>query len=385
MKLSDWQQAPVAIGPEVMHMAAPATPGVAIELDDVRKSWAGNNVIKGISLQIRQGSLTALLGPSGCGKSTLLRMIAGLEHPDSGRIRINGRDVTHEEPAKRRLSMVFQSYALFPHLTVRDNILFGLQVRGLASQDQRKRLEDALRLTNLEGLDDRKPGQLSGGQRQRVALARSIVSGHDICLMDEPLSNLDAKLRHSVRHEIRELQQRLNLTVVYVTHDQTEAMGMADHVVLLREGTVAQQGTARELYENPNGVFSAEFIGSPPMMLIHSDVVPEALWPNRTSFDRPFTLSIGVRSENLRLQEYHATAVAALVEHQEFQGAESYVYVRLRNEQKLIVRTVAGMHLQVGQRYGLTWDPRDAHYFNARTGERVYEINPQDRRFPVLS
>lgn len=385
MKLSDWQQAPVAIGPEVMHMAAPATPGVAIELDDVRKSWAGNNVIKGISLQIRQGSLTALLGPSGCGKSTLLRMIAGLEHPDSGRIRINGRDVTHAEPAKRRLSMVFQSYALFPHLTVRDNILFGLQVRGLASQDQRKRLEDALRLTNLEGLDDRKPGQLSGGQRQRVALARSIVSGHDICLMDEPLSNLDAKLRHSVRHEIRELQQRLNLTVVYVTHDQTEAMGMADHVVLLREGTVAQQGTARELYENPNGVFSAEFIGSPPMMLIHSDVVPEALWPNRTSFDRPFTLSIGVRSENLRLQEYHATAVAALVEHQEFQGAESYVYVRLRNEQKLIVRTVAGMHLQVGQRYGLTWDPRDAHYFNARTGERVYEINPQDRRFPVLS
>lgn len=385
MKLSDWQQVPVAIGPEVMHMAAPATPGVAIELDDVRKSWAGNNVIKGISLQIRQGSLTALLGPSGCGKSTLLRMIAGLEHPDSGRIRINGRDVTHEEPAKRRLSMVFQSYALFPHLTVRDNILFGLQVRGLASQDQRKRLEDALRLTNLEGLDDRKPGQLSGGQRQRVALARSIVSGHDICLMDEPLSNLDAKLRHSVRHEIRELQQRLNLTVVYVTHDQTEAMGMADHVVLLREGTVAQQGTARELYENPNGVFSAEFIGSPPMMLIHSDVVPEALWPNRTSFDRPFTLSIGVRSENLRLQEYHATAVAALVEHQEFQGAESYVYVRLRNEQKLIVRTVAGMHLQVGQRYGLTWDPRDAHYFNARTGERVYEINPQDRRFPVLS
>lgn len=347
---------------------------VAIELDGLCKSWGSHHVIKDISLQIRKGWFTALLGPSGCGKSTLLRMIAGLEQPDIGRIIINGDDVTGQEPARRQLSMVFQSYALFPHLTVQDNITFGLQVRRRPKEEQRQKLAEALRLTNLEGLQDRKPGQLSGGQRQRVALARSIVSGHSICLMDEPLSNLDAKLRHSVRHEIRDLQQRLGLTVVYVTHDQTEAMGMADHVVLLSEGTVAQQGSARDLYENPNGVFSAEFIGSPPMMLIHSDVVPEHLWPNRTSFNQPHTLSIGVRSENLRLHDASDNAVSALVEHQEFQGAESYVYVRLRNKQKLIVRTAADRQYDAGQTYGLTWVPQHAHYFNVHTGARVDEI-----------
>lgn len=356
--------------------------GIAIELNQLRKSFGNHDVIKDICLQIRKGGFTALLGPSGCGKSTLLRMIAGLERPDSGRIMINGHDVTALEPAKRQLSMVFQSYALFPHLTVGDNILFGLKVRRRPRDEQRKKLADALRLTNLEGLADRKPGQLSGGQRQRVALARSIVSGHSICLMDEPLSNLDAKLRHSVRHEIRDLQQRLGLTVVYVTHDQTEAMGMADHVVLLSAGSVAQQGSARELYDNPNGVFSAQFIGSPPMMLIHSDVVPEPLWPNRTSFNQPHTLSVGVRSENLRLHEPHGAAVLVLVEHQEFQGAESYVYVRLRNEQKLIVRASAALQVRLGQHYGLTWAPRHAHYFNARTGARVQEIDNSCLTYP---
>lgn len=375
MNLSD-ARADVFSGAAVAQTGRHVRPPVetAIELDSLGKSWGSHRVINDISLDIRKGGFTALLGPSGCGKSTLLRMIAGLEKPDAGRILINGRDVTDAEPAQRQLSMVFQSYALFPHLTVADNITFGLQVRRRSREEQRDRLNEALRLTNLDGLQDRKPGQLSGGQRQRVALARSIVSGHSICLMDEPLSNLDAKLRHSVRHEIRELQQRLGLTVVYVTHDQTEAMGMADHVVLLRAGEVAQQGSARELYENPNGVFSAEFIGSPPMMLIHSDVVPEPLWPNRTSFDQPHTVSIGVRSENLQLHEDHRDAVSALVEHQEFQGAESYVYVRLRNQQKLIVRTSAALRFQGGRTYGLTWSPRHAHYFNARTGSRVHEI-----------
>ncbi|MCQ9616707.1 ABC transporter ATP-binding protein [Paenalcaligenes niemegkensis] len=346
---------------------------VAIELRDLRKSWGDQQVIKDISLSIQKGRFTALLGPSGCGKSTLLRMIAGLERPDSGQVFINGQDVSSAEPAKRQLSMVFQSYALFPHLSVRDNILFGLQVRRRPKAEQKSKLAEALRLTNLETLADRKPGQLSGGQRQRVALARSIVSGHDICLMDEPLSNLDAKLRHSVRHEIRDLQQRLGLTVVYVTHDQTEAMGMADHVVLLREGTVAQQGTAQDLYEQPSCIFSAEFIGSPPMMLIHSDVVPKALWLDRTAFDQPHTVSIGIRPENLRLQGDSGNAVSVVVEHQEFQGAESYVYVRLRNQQKLIVRTVAAHNFIAGQRYGLTWAPEHAYNFDLRTGARLRE------------
>lgn len=383
MNLSDGYADPVS-GVDAARNGSPVLPPgeTAIELDGLNKSWGSHRVIKDISLTIRKGWFTALLGPSGCGKSTLLRTIAGLEKPDAGRILINGRDVTDAEPAQRQLSMVFQSYALFPHLTVAQNITFGLQVRRRPRDEQRDRMAEALRLTNLEGLQDRKPGQLSGGQRQRVALARSIVSGHSICLMDEPLSNLDAKLRHSVRHEIRDLQQRLGLTVVYVTHDQTEAMGMADHVVLLNGGEVAQQGSARELYENPNGVFSAEFIGSPPMMMIHSDVVPEPLWPTRTSFNQPHTLSIGVRSENLRLHEDRRDAVSALIEHQEFQGAESYVYVRLRNQQKLIVRTSAALQFQVGHTYGLSWAPEHAHYFNVRNGSRVYEINKPS---PLLS
>ena len=343
---------------------------IAIELRHLQKSWGEQHVIKDVSLRIKKGQFTALLGPSGCGKSTLLRMIAGLEKPDAGQVLINGTDATALEPAKRQLSMVFQSYALFPHLSVRDTILCGLQVRRRPTTEQKAQLAEALRLTNLEALCDRKPGNCQG-QRQRVALARSIVSGHDICLMDEPLSNLDAKLRHSVRHEIRDLQQRLGLTVVYVTHDQTEAMGMADQVVLLREGEIAQQGSARELYEQPNGVFSAEFIGSPPMMLIHSDVVPSGLWRTRKGFNQPHSVSIGVRSENLRLGPEQDDAIPALIEHQEFQGAESYVYVRLRNQQKLIVRASAADQYTVGQHYGMGWASEHAYYFDTHTGGRL--------------
>src|SRR5690554_907130 len=303
MNQSTWQESRALTAP-VTGWTSAADADVAIELDNVRKSWGDHNVIKGISLQIRKGWFTALLGPSGCGKSTLLRMIAGLELPDAGRVLINGRNVTNLEPSQRQLSMVFQSYALFPHLSVRDNILFGVQVRGLRQDEQRRRLDEALRLTNLEGLGERKPGQLSGGQRQRVALARSIVSGHEICLMDEPLSNLDAKLRHSVRHEIRALQQRLEMTVVYVTHDQTEALGMADHVVLLNAGRIAQQGSAQQLYEQPENTFAAGFIGSPPMMLIDSQLLPAAHWMLMQSSALPHCV-IGVRPEHLRLIPVH--------------------------------------------------------------------------------
>lgn len=343
----------------------------AIELQGISKSWGEQTVLKPMDLSIAEGKFTALLGPSGCGKSTLLRIIAGLEVPDQGRLLIHGQDATEQEPAQRGLSMVFQSYALFPHLSVADNILFGLKVRRASAQEQQQRLAEALALTNLQGLEARKPGQLSGGQRQRVALARSIVSGHRICLMDEPLSNLDAKLRHTVRHEIRALQQRLGLTVVYVTHDQTEALGMADHVVLLNAGRIEQQGTAQELYGEPNSVFTAGFIGSPPMMMIHSDLVPLSLWPSRQCFDRPHEILIGIRPENLRLQEAGEKRVSATVVHHEYQGADAYVYVRLKNKQTLIVRAPHHVCIQAGATYGLAWDPAHAFYFNQDSGVRL--------------
>ncbi|EJC61929.1 ABC transporter ATP-binding protein [Alcaligenes ammonioxydans] len=343
----------------------------AIELQGIVKSWGEQAVLKQMDLTIQEGKFTALLGPSGCGKSTLLRIIAGLEAPDQGRLLINGHDATHMEPAKRGLSMVFQSYALFPHLNVADNILFGLQVRRADRRQQQERLREALALTNLEGLQERRPGQLSGGQRQRVALARSIVSGHRICLMDEPLSNLDAKLRHTVRHEIRSLQQRLGLTVVYVTHDQTEAMGMADHVVLLNAGRIEQQGRAQDLYGQPMSVFTASFIGSPPMMMIHSDQVPLGLWPSRRQYDQPHRVLVGVRPENLNLHEAGEQFVAATVVHQEFQGADAYVYVRLDDGHTLIVRAPHSHRFEAGTRCGLSWHPADAFYFNQDSGARL--------------
>jgi sn-glycerol 3-phosphate transport system ATP-binding protein len=208
-----------------------------------------------------------------------LRLIAGLELPNAGTLTIGGRDVTHLPPSRRGLSMVFQSYALFPHLDVAENIVFGLRVRRVPAAQRRERLAEALRLTGLEGLEARKPAQLSGGQRQRVALARAIVAGHPLCLMDEPLSNLDAKLRHSVRQDIRALQRDLKMTVVYVTHDQTEAMGMADRIVLLNKGRVEQVGTPAELYQRPVTSFAATFVGSPPMSLLAMAEVPDSLKP----------------------------------------------------------------------------------------------------------
>ena len=220
-----------------------------VRVDQVTRRFDGGGGVDALSIDIAEGSFTVLLGPSGCGKSTTLRLIAGLEMVDRGRVEIGGRDMTHAGPAERGLSMVFQSYALFPHLDVAGNVTFGLQVRGVPRNERDRRLADALSLTGLEGLADRKPAQLSGGQRQRVALARAIVANHPLCLMDEPLSNLDAKLRHQVRQEIRALQRRLGMTVIYVTHDQTEAMSMADQVVLMRDGRIEHMGPPAELYQ----------------------------------------------------------------------------------------------------------------------------------------
>ncbi|MFQ6707484.1 ABC transporter ATP-binding protein, partial [Bordetella pertussis] len=240
-------------------------------LDDLTKQYGEAAAISGVSFTAPAGSFTVLLGPSGCGKSTTLRMIAGLDTPTSGRIRIGDRDVTDLPPAKRRISMVFQSYALFPHLSVRENILFGLKVRKEPARDYERRLARVAGLLGLQALLDRKPAQLSGGQQQRVALGRAVISEAPVCLMDEPLSNLDAQLRHDMRREIRALQQELGITMVYVTHDQTEAMSMADQVVLMRGGRIEQLDTPDGLYARPATEFAARFIGTPPMNLIALD------------------------------------------------------------------------------------------------------------------
>lgn len=239
-----------------------------IEIRGLVKQWGLVVAVDQVSFAVPEGSLTVLLGPSGCGKSTILRLIAGLETVSAGSIAIGGNEVTHMDPAQRGVSMVFQSYALFPHLDVRENILFGLKVRGISPADRRSRLDEAAHMVGLEELLDRKPAQLSGGQRQRVALARSIVSRRRVCLMDEPLSNLDAKLRTQMRLEIKQLHKRIKATIIYVTHDQVEAMTLGDRIVVLRDGFIEQVGSPLDLFHYPENTFVAGFIGSPPMNLV---------------------------------------------------------------------------------------------------------------------
>src|ERR1700710_1849183 len=323
----------------------------AIELDRVVKSWGSARAVDGVSLTAEEGSLLVLLGPSGCGKSTTLRLIAGLEQPDSGTIMIGGSDVTHLTPAQRGIAMVFQSYALFPHLSVAENIIFGLRVRRTSRAERDSRLKRVADIVGLSQLLDRKPAQLSGGQRQRVALGRAIIAESRLCLMDEPLSNLDAKLRHEMRTEIRALQQRLGMTMVYVTHDQTEAMTMADRVVLMRDGHVEQNGPPEELYSRPATSFTARFIGTPPMSLI-------ARGEKR----------IGIRPEHIRIvsQDGHPARVKS-VEHL---GADSIVLCEI-DGQRILVREDGFSKACPGDGIRLAWTASDEHQFNQTTGDRL--------------
>jgi sn-glycerol 3-phosphate transport system ATP-binding protein len=319
----------------------------AIELENVAKHWGESRALDGITFNADAGSFVVLLGPSGCGKSTTLRLIAGLDTPTSGTIRIAGRDVTHLPPAKRGLSMVFQSYALFPHLTVAENIVFGLRVRKV--RDREARLARVASLLGLEKLLERKPSQLSGGQQQRVALGRAIIAETAVCLMDEPLSNLDAQLRSEMRREIRSLQRRLGITMVYVTHDQTEAMTMADRVVLLRAGRIEQVGSPDELYARPATAFTASFIGAPPMNLM--------------KLDGAIT---GVRPEDMRIG---ADGMEARVQSVEYLGADSLVAARA-GEQPLLVRVPGHARFAEGDTIRIGWDPDQEHHFDEPTGRR---------------
>ena len=345
----------------------------AIELKGITKRWGENVGVSDVSFLVEEGTFAILLGPSGCGKSTTLRMIAGLEEVSGGQLLIGGKDMTNSPPAQRNLSMVFQSYALFPHLNVEENILFGLKVRKIPTDEQAKRLARVSEIVGLSGLLDRKPSQLSGGQRQRVALARAIVAENPICMMDEPLSNLDAKLRQEMRIEIRGLQQRLKMTVVYVTHDQAEAMSMGDKVILLRDGKIEQEGTPDALYNKPATAFAASFIGTPPMNLMK--VTPSA---------RGYTvdgasdvavlqagdggaLTFGVRPEHMRITD--SGGVMGELMSSDYLGAETIVNARI-GTQSVLVQVPGHVKVPKPETVRLAWSAEDVHVFDAESGKR---------------
>jgi len=253
-----------------------STPG-SVRFDSVVKKFGNVTALKDLNLTIDPGKLVTLLGPSGCGKTTTLRLIAGLEMATSGAIHIGGEDVTHLTATYRKVSMVFQSYALFPHMTVRQNVAYGLTVKSMPKAEAAQKADHGLELVGLSGFGDRLPSELSGGQQQRVAVARAIVLEPEVLLLDEPLSNLDAKLRRHVREEIRQIQQRLGLTAVYVTHDQEEAMAVSDRIIVMKNAEIAQEGTPRDLYEAPQSAFIADFIGDANLAECHIDSISAGL------------------------------------------------------------------------------------------------------------
>ena len=334
----------------------------SIQLIDVSKSWGEARALESISLNIEHGSFCVLLGPSGCGKSTTLRIIAGLETASTGQVLVDGQDVTHKPPAERGIAMVFQNYALFPHLSVADNITFGLSVRKLDKAESARRLESTAQLLGLDQLLARRPSQLSGGQQQRVALGRALVAQAKVCLMDEPLSNLDAQLRQEMRHELRELQQRLGLTVVYVTHDQSEAMSMADQVVLLNKGRIEQAAPPRAMYSTPATTFAARFIGTPAMNLLRLE--GGCIAGSRVAVGRQAAM-LGVRPEAVSLQG----DVPASVQSLEYLGADLVLRCSVGSEQ-ITVRADGKSQVTAGSQIGLRWPVQDAHYFD-NAGRRV--------------
>ena len=346
----------------------------AISVQHLSRWWGATRAVDDISFEAAAGKMLVLLGPSGCGKSTTLRLIAGLEAATSGRILIGGVDVTRLPPAERRLSMVFQSYALFPHLSVAENIVFGLRVRNVPRLERAARLGRTAELLGLGALLDRKPSQLSGGQQQRVALGRAIIAETAVCLMDEPLSNLDAQLRHDMRREIRGIQQKLGITMVYVTHDQTEAMSMADQVILLRDGRVEQDAPPAELYARPASVFAARFIGTPPMNILSLADSPGAAVIAGTAGPvvlpgRGAGLSLGVRPEDIRLGP--AGGLGATVTAVEYLGADSILSCAA-GTQSLAVRVPGRVDLSPGATVHLYWSKDAVHIFDPeRGGERA--------------
>jgi multiple sugar transport system ATP-binding protein len=333
----------------------------SVSFREVTKRFGNAVAVDRLSLEVADGEFLVLVGPSGCGKSTALRMLAGLEEITDGRILIGERIVNNVAPAARNVAMVFQSYALYPHMTVYDNMAFALRNQGMQRAEVDRRVQEAGRILDLEPMLRRKPKQLSGGQRQRVALGRAIVREPAVFLMDEPLSNLDAALRVATRAEILKLQQRLRTTTVYVTHDQVEAMTMGDRIAVLRQGILQQVGTPEELYERPTNVFVAGFIGSPAMNL-----VPAALVNGPGGSDR----IVGFRPEHVRLRNGGGLSFPARVDVVEYLVDEQLVHV-MRKDTPLLAKLPTAEHLEPGQELELTVASDKLHVFDADTEQRV--------------
>ena len=335
-----------------------------MRLRQVRKSFGPLEVIHGVDLSVGEGEFVVFVGPSGCGKSTLLRMIAGLEEVTDGEIEIGGRDVTDLDPSDRGIAMVFQSYALYPHMSVRENLGFGLSMANVPKAEIAAQVDAAAKILKIEPLLERRPGQLSGGQRQRVAIGRAIVRKPQVFLFDEPLSNLDAELRVSMRIEIARLHRELGNTMVYVTHDQTEAMTLADKIVVLRDGVIEQVGTPRQVYEDPDNTFVAGFIGSPRMNLLGAEWLGDGKVKSAgTIFTLPVggaglapgaPLQLGIRPEHLVVGAAGDEAIEARVDFTEYLGGTRFIYCQTGSGQSLVVEQRDGPDVVGGETIHLT-------------------------------
>lgn len=353
-----------------------------LKLQAVTKSYDGKNqIIKSIDLNVADGEFIVMVGPSGCGKSTLLRMVAGLERTTSGDIYINDQRVTELEPKDRGIAMVFQNYALYPHMSVEENMAWGLKIRGMGKAHIQQKVAEAARILELDGLLKRRPRELSGGQRQRVAMGRAIVRSPAVFLFDEPLSNLDAKLRVQMRLELQQLHRRLNTTSLYVTHDQVEAMTLAQRVMVLNKGVAEQIGTPVEVYERPASRFVASFIGSPAMNLLEGKISADgtrfeiadniALPLGRTYPQwRGRAVTLGIRPEHIALSSQAAGGVPLMMDTLEMLGADNLAHGRW-DRQKLVVRLSHQIRPEAGSTLWLHLPEEHLHFFDGETGQRL--------------
>ncbi|MFP8644989.1 ABC transporter ATP-binding protein [Priestia aryabhattai] len=353
-----------------------------VELVNIGKSYnQKTNVIQDINVTIESGEFFVLVGPSGCGKSTMLRMIAGLEEVTQGELLIGDVKANKLLPSQRNLSMVFQNYALYPHLTVEQNILFGLHTKKISKQEQQKRCREAAEMLGLSEYLKRKPRQLSGGQRQRVALARAIVTHSPICLMDEPLSNLDAKLRAKMRSEIRQIQRKLGITMIYVTHDQTEAMTMADRMMILNGGNIQQVGRPLDIYNAPKNTFVASFIGSPPMnlsnvsiennLLVFEDRRAISMSTPHSNLNGKKEVVVGVRPEHIQLATNDNTSFIVEVDNVEILGTETLLTFHIGDKQWM-AKWNGQWNIKVGERVPIFIDPKHLFLFDGDTGSCLH-------------
>ncbi|MBM7505534.1 ABC transporter ATP-binding protein [Agromyces aurantiacus] len=359
----------------------------SVTFDKATRLYPGGTrpAVDKLDLEIADGEFLVLVGPSGCGKSTSLRMLAGLEEVNEGNIFIGDRNVTDVPPKDRDIAMVFQNYALYPHMTVAENMGFALKIAGVGKEERAARVLEAAKLLDLEPYLNRKPKALSGGQRQRVAMGRAIVRQPQVFLMDEPLSNLDAKLRVQTRTQIASLQRRLGVTTVYVTHDQTEALTMGDRIAVLKDGVLQQVGTPRELYERPNNVFVAGFIGSPAMNLFHADVVDGgikfgsatvAVEREALASATSGVVTVGVRPEDIQVSSTQGEGLEVVVDLVEELGADGYLYGHSTIEGRrtdIVARVDGRVHPFAGDTVYLLPTPKHVHVFDAESGARLLE------------